>query len=92
MGRVEIHGRRTLLDRLEPIGTFYLTPGGSSELIFLYYAPVSRGPGGGLEEEGESIEVLEWPEDEVWRAIDAGRIADAKTLVGLMWLRRRLFS
>ena len=96
MGRVEIHGRRTLLDRLEPIGTFYLTPGGSSERIFLYYATVSRGqrrgPGGGLEEEGESIEVLEWPEDEVWRSIDAGRIADAKTLVGLMWLRRRLFS
>ncbi len=84
------------VDRLEAIGTFYLTPGGSSERIFLYYAPVSRGqrrgPGGGLEEEGESIEVLEWPEDEVWRAIDAGRIADAKTLVGLMWLRRRLFS
>ena len=84
------------VDRLEPVGTFYLTPGGSSERIFLYYAPVSagqrRGPGGGLEEEGESIEVLEWPEEEVWAALDAGRIADAKTLVGLMWLRRRLFS
>ena len=84
------------IDRLEPIGTFYLTPGGSSERIFLYYAPVSagrrRGPGGGLEEEGESIEVVEWPEEEVWAALDAGRIADAKTLVGLMWLRRRLFS
>ncbi len=83
-------------DRLEPIGSFYLTPGGSSERIFLYYAAVSagqrRGPGGGLEEEGESIEVLEWPEEEVWAALDAGRIADAKTLVGLMWLRRRLFS
>ena len=84
------------VDRLEPIGSFYLTPGGSSERIFLYYAAVSaahrRGPGGGLEEEGESIEILEWPEEQVWAALDAGRIADAKTLVGLMWLRRRLFS
>ena len=84
------------VDRLEPVGSFYLTPGGSSERIFLYYAAVGsgqrRGPGGGLEEEGESIEVLEWPEEEVWAALDAGRIADAKTLVGLMWLRRRLFS
>ena len=51
-----------------------------------------RGPGGGLEEEGESIEVLEWPEEDVWAALDGGRIADAKSLVGLMWLRRRLFS
>lgn len=84
------------VDRLEPVGSFYLTPGGSSERIFLYYAAVGagqrRGPGGGLQEEGESIEVLEWPEEEVWAALDAGRIADAKTLVGLMWLRRRLFS
>ena len=83
------------IDRLDSIGSFYLTPGGSSERIFLYYAAVSAGqrrsPGGGLEEEGESIEVLEWPEANVWAALDAGRIADAKTLVGLMWLRR-LFS
>ena len=32
------------VDRLEPIGAFYLTPGGSSERIFLYYAPGERRP------------------------------------------------
>lgn len=31
------------VDRPEPICTFYLTPGGSSERIFLYYGPVSAG-------------------------------------------------
>lgn len=83
-----------VIDEPEPIGTFYLTPGGSSERIFLYYAAVSaaqrRQEGGGLEEEGEDIEVVEYGEDEVWRSLDDGEIVDAKTLIGLMWLRQRL--
>jgi hypothetical protein len=28
--------------------------------------------------------------DQAWRALDRGEIADAKTIVGLQWLRRRL--
>jgi ADP-ribose pyrophosphatase len=84
------------VSELECLGTFYLTPGGSAERIFLYYAPVSldmrRHDGGGVEHEGEDIEVVEMPEDEVWRALDAGSIADAKTLIGLWQLRHRLRS
>ena len=78
----------------EPVGSFYLTPGGSSERIFLYYAQVAEGDriggGGGLSEEGEDIEVLELPVQEVWQLLDAGDIVDAKTLIGLLWLRSRL--
>ncbi|MEE2658729.1 MAG: hypothetical protein VX733_09520 [Candidatus Latescibacterota bacterium] len=47
---------------MEPISTFYLTPGGSSERIFLYYATISvqhrPGAGGGLEHEGGDIEIV----------------------------------
>ena len=79
---------------IEPLGAFYLTPGGSSERIFLYYAAVDDtmrvAAGGGLDDEGEDIEVVVLPEEEVWRALDVGDIADAKTLVGLLQLRRRL--
>jgi len=79
---------------LESISTFYLTPGGSSERIFLYYGQIAEGDrpgdGGGLPEEGEDIEVLELPVQEVWQLLDAGEITDAKTLIGLVWLRSRL--
>jgi len=78
---------------LEFISCFYLTPGGSSERIFLYYGEVSgeerRAQGGGVDEEDEDIEVVEMPVEQVWKAMDAGEIVDAKTLIALMWLRRR---
>ncbi|MDA0335161.1 MAG: NUDIX domain-containing protein [bacterium] len=80
---------------VESLGTFYLTPGGSSERIFLYYAAVDAtmkvAEGGGLPQEGEDIEIVELSEAQAWLALDEQRIIDAKTLVGLMWLRRRHF-
>ncbi len=90
--------RRELLEEagyrareLEFVGSFYLTPGGSSERIFLFFAEVEDvdrvDRGGGLEVEGEDIEVVEIEEAEIWRALDAGEIVDAKTLVGLLRYR-----
>ena len=79
------------VERLEPIATFYLSPGGSSERIILYYAEVGEasraGPGGGTDE-GESIEVTEARVDDLIREVMAGHVADAKTLVGLLWLMK----
>lgn len=81
------------LDGLEPVSTFYLTPGGSSERIFLFYAAVDatmqQSRGGGLEEEGEDIEVVEMPLEQAWEALDTGLICDAKTIIALQWLRQR---
>jgi nudix-type nucleoside diphosphatase (YffH/AdpP family) len=81
---------------LEPIGTFYLSPGGSSERTILYYAEVTDagrvGPGGGQASEGEDIQIAEVPVDELERDALAGRLADAKTLVAILWFmasRRR---
>jgi len=78
------------VDRLQHIATFYVSPGGSSERIILYYAEVTeaarRGPGGGELREGEVIRIIEVPFDDLERDLRAGRIIDAKTLVGVQWL------
>ena len=51
-------------DRLVPISAFYVSPGGSSERVFLYYAEVDAsdraGDGGGVPAEGEAIESWPW--------------------------------
>jgi nudix-type nucleoside diphosphatase (YffH/AdpP family) len=79
---------------LTHIATFYVSPGGSSERIILYYGEVDAGSrvssGGGLPEEGEDIQVLEWSLPDLWRAIDQHALEDAKTLIAAMWLRARL--
>jgi nudix-type nucleoside diphosphatase (YffH/AdpP family) len=78
---------------LEPIATFYVSPGGTSERVSLFYGEVGDatqvGAGGGLATEGEDIALCPLSLADAWRALDAGDIADAKTLVGLMWLRAR---
>lgn len=80
------------VDHLRPISTFYVSPGGASERIFLYYAEVDNAAqidrGGGLAHESEDIQALEFSLPELWQALDAGQIVDAKTIIGLMWLRR----
>jgi nudix-type nucleoside diphosphatase (YffH/AdpP family) len=76
------------------IATFYVSPGGSSERISLWYVEVSAADqvqsGGGLAQEGEDIKLVEMDIDALEAAIVEGAIVDAKTLVGLMWLSRRL--
>lgn len=88
---LEETGFRT--SRLTPISTFYVSPGGSSERIFLYYATVSNADkiarGGGLSSEDEDILTLEMTLPELWKSIDSGDIVDAKTIIATSWLRAR---
>ena len=76
------------------ISTFYVSPGGSSERILLYFAEVNStdkvAAGGGLPDEEEDIQILEWSLPEVKSVMTSGKIADAKTLIGLMWLQHDL--
>src|SRR5690349_5250706 len=80
--------------QLTPITTMYPSPGGSSERITIYYAEVSNrdriAVGGGLASENEDIQIVEIGLPELWSSMDNGEIMDAKTIIGLMWLRRKM--
>ena len=63
----------------------YVSPGSVTELIHYFTAPYSDadrvGAGGGVEGEGEDIEVVELALDEALARVADGRIRDAKTIV-----------
>lgn len=69
--------------------TFYTAPGFSTELLTLYLAtdlrPIDSTP---PEDEALDRSWLRLPD--ALAAIDAGEIRDAKSLVGILWLARRL--
>lgn len=71
------------VDLLEPIRSFYSSPGACSEKIHLFYAEVSHksGEGGGLAEENESIEMVEIEA----KALADLQLEDAKSLVAVYW-------
>jgi len=79
---------------LEPITTFYTTPGICTERIALFYGETAAaepvGRGGGLAEEGEDIAVIEMSYAEAFAMLDRGEIVDGKTLIALLWLRQKL--
>jgi len=71
----------------EPILTYYTSAGFTDERVHLFLAtdlyPESADSG-----ENERIELVPWPLMRLADAIE--QCADAKTLIGLMWLARRL--
>jgi nudix-type nucleoside diphosphatase (YffH/AdpP family) len=75
---------------LRRIGYPYLSPGGSSERIHIFYSEVSLkdrlGKGGGVVSEQEDIRIVGLPIDEAFAMVRDGQILDAKTLVALQWL------
>lgn len=81
------------LERLEPLMTTWSIPSVSTERIHLflatYAAPDKVGPGGGLAEEGEAIEIEEIPLADLGRMLDAGRLVDLKTVALVLLLRAR---
>lgn len=81
------------LEALERIATAWSTPGVSTERISLYLAAYSRaarsGAGGGLTDEHEAITVVEMQLDALAALVEAGDLADMKTLVLVQTLRLR---
>lgn len=67
----------------------YSSAGAFTELIHFYLAPYSKNQkvnkGGGLEEEGEEINVLEIAFDEAVQMMKKGEIKDAKTILLLLY-------
>lgn len=79
------------IDTIEHISTFFVSPGGTSERILLYYARVAPdnqiAEGGGEASEGEFIRVLHLPVAEAIAMCNDGRICDAKTILGIQWMQ-----
>jgi len=78
----------------EHIATFYPSPGGSSEQIFLYYSEVSGEQAkynetGGLIGHGEDVKALEITLEDASAKIRSGEIVDAKTIIAIYWLENR---
>ena len=83
------------ISTFEHITTFYPSPGGSSEQIFLFYAEVSGeyakyNKAGGLANHGEDIISFEISLKEALGKIKTGEIRDAKTIIGILWLENKL--
>jgi nudix-type nucleoside diphosphatase (YffH/AdpP family) len=73
----------------------FMSPGALTEKIHFFvaeYEPQMRvSAGGGLADEGEEIEVLEFGLDEALAMISDGRIVDAKTIMLLQHAALRIF-
>jgi ADP-ribose pyrophosphatase len=85
------------IDRLEHISTFYPSPGGSSERIYLYYSEVSGEKAnyketGGLLAHGEDVKAVEVTLEDALAKIKSGEIVDAKTIISIYWLENRLLK
>jgi 8-oxo-dGTP pyrophosphatase MutT (NUDIX family) len=100
-GRLDVDGeepidaaRRELAEEIgrgaeswEPIVTYYSGAGFTDERVHLFLA-TDLHEQHAESEENERIEVVPWPLDSLDMAIE--QIRDAKTLIGLLWLARRL--
>lgn len=79
------------ISKVEKIFEAYMSPGSVTEILHFFIAEYSDdmkiNDGGGLEEEGENIEVLELDFNETLSMIDNGEIKDAKTIMLLQHLR-----
>lgn len=71
------------VDTVRHLFSLYMSPGVSNERVhFLLGTCTERtGAGGGLAEEGETIETLEVALEEAWTMALGGRIRDAKTVL-----------
>lgn len=96
--RREVHEETGLsCDRLEPIGDFILTPGGSDERCTVFAgrarAPAIDADGlsgqFGLAAEHEDIRVRVWPADRAIAGAVAGRFPNSVTTISLLWLAAR---
>jgi nudix-type nucleoside diphosphatase (YffH/AdpP family) len=74
----------------------FMSPGSVTERLHFFvaeYDPASRvGHGGGLEEEGEDIEVFEPRFEEAMAMIERGEIVDGKTIMLLQYAALHLFG
>jgi nudix-type nucleoside diphosphatase (YffH/AdpP family) len=84
------------VDRVQSALQLYVSPASTTERVHLFIAEYDRerrcGDGGGKREEGEDIEVVELDFDDALAMIETGDIVDAKTVLLLMHLERKVLG
>ena len=82
------------LSSVKKIFQSYMSPGSVTEILHFFigeYQPEMKvSEGGGLAEEHENIEVLEYPFNEAYQMIASGEITDAKTIMLLQYAKINL--
>jgi ADP-ribose pyrophosphatase len=78
--------------RWERLTDFWTAPGFATERMFLYLATdlVPAGPDRLDPDEDEALELVRVPWPEAVAAAERGEVNDAKSLVGILWLARRM--
>ncbi len=78
------------ISQIEPLFHYLVSPGGSSESMFVFCGRIDASNAGGvhgLSEEGEDIRVLVVDVQEAFEMFDQGRIINAMTMLPLQWFR-----
>ena len=82
------------LSSVKKVFQSYMSPGSVTEILHFFigeYQPNMKvSDGGGLAEEHENIEVLEYPFQEAYQMIASGEIIDAKTIMLLQYAKINL--
>ncbi|WP_413676783.1 NUDIX domain-containing protein [Pantoea dispersa] len=78
------------VQHIEKVMEAFMSPGSVTEKLYFFIAEYAdddrQSKGGGLTDEGEDIEVLEWPLTQALSAIRSGEIMDAKTIMLLQYV------
>ena len=80
------------IEALRFIARFYVSPGGSSERVHLYYCAVADGDwkdpeAHGLASAHEQVTRVVWEVGEFCDAAENGQFQDAKSIIAALWLR-----
>lgn len=77
------------VNEIEFINSFFVSPGGTSERIYLYYSEVDSKnkvfKGGGMKFEKEDIQLVKIKSSDVNEQMKSNKFRDAKTIIGLQW-------
>ncbi|WP_271856165.1 NUDIX domain-containing protein [Patiriisocius marinus] len=77
------------ITKISFINSFFVSPGGTSERILLYYSEVNSADkifkGGGMKYEKEDIQLVKLKTKEVINHLKNNQFRDAKTIIGLQW-------
>ena len=78
------------IDKLDFIGHYFVSPGGTSETVFSFIGRVDSLAAGGIHgvtEEGEELKAFVVSSDEAFSWIDTNSVSNGTTMIMLMWLR-----